>query len=91
MAEKTLDESKVIPTKDIVANPDELRYLTQPCIMIMDTSMNMTFTTFVAAINILVEDDWRIDPPTLYGNYMMALCYNPRYKKKHVPVDLQRE
>ena len=91
MAEKSLDESKMIPTKDIVANPDELAYITQPCIMIMDTSMNMTFTTFIAAVNILVDDDWRVEPPMISSNYMFALCYNPRYKKKHVPVDLQRE
>ena len=87
MAEKPLDESKVIPTKDIVANPDELRYIIQPCIMIMDTSMNMTFTTFIAAVNILVDDGWRIDPPTMSSNYMFALCYNPRYKKKNTVSD----
>lgn len=91
MAEKPLDESKAIQTKDIVANPDELRYIVQPCIMITDTSMNMTFTTFIAAVNILVDDGWRVDTPTLQGTYIIALCYNPRYKKKNTASDTQEE
>lgn len=91
MADKPLDESKLIQTKDIVANPHDIRYIVQPCIMIADTSMNMTFTTFIAAVNILVDDGWRIEPPMLYSNYMIALCYNPRYKKKNTVPDSEGE
>ena len=91
MADKPLDESKVIPTKDIVANPDEIRYILQPCIMISDYSMNMTFNNFIAAVNILLDDGWRIDPPMMDTGYMMALCHNPRYKKKNTVSDAQGE
>jgi hypothetical protein len=91
MAEKPLDESKVIQAKDIVANPDDIRYIVQPCIMISDYSMSMTFNNFIAAVNILVDDGWRLDPAMTNAGYMMALCYNPRYKKKNSASDIQED
>ena len=88
MANKPLDETKMIKAGDLVKASEEIRYFLQPVILITDISSG--FSDFIAAANLLIEDGWRIEPMAQPG-YMMALCYNPRYKNKHVPIDLQRE
>lgn len=86
-----LDESKTIKASDIVKNPDEIRYFLQPTIMISDTSANMTFTNFISAVNLLIEDGWRVEPMASQPGYMFAICYNPRYKRKNAASEGQAD
>ena len=84
-----LDETKIIKASDLVKNAEEIRFFLQPTIMISDTSANMTFTNFITAVNLLIEDGWRVEPMSQPG-YMFALCHNPRYKRKN-QTEIQEE
>jgi hypothetical protein len=78
-----LDPSKAIKAGDLVTSFEEIPYIVQPTILITDTSINLTYSNFIEAVNLLIEDGWRIDPPMYSSGYLFALCHNPRYKRKN--------
>jgi hypothetical protein len=82
-----LDETKTIKASDLVKSFEEVRYFLQPTILVSDTSANMTFSNFIAAVNLLIEDGWRVEPVGSQPGYMFALCHNPRYKRKNLVAD----
>ncbi len=83
MAKKPLDESKIIKAGDIVKSAEDIRYFLQPIIMITDISTG--FADYIAAVNLLIDDGWRVEPMSQPG-YMLAVCHNPRYKRKNTII-----
>jgi hypothetical protein len=78
-----MDETKTIKASDIVSESDQIHFLQNMYILITDTSLNMTFTNFIAAVNILAEAGWEIGNPTISTNYIFAMCKNPHAKRKN--------
>lgn len=83
-----LDESKAIKAGDIVKNPDAIYQLNEPYILLIDQSVNVTFSNFIQAVNLLTLEGWEIgNLCAVSGTHMFVLCRNPRYKAKRRPED----
>ena len=78
-----IDESKAIKAKQIVDEPDAIFALNRAYIMIMDTSMTMSFNNLMDAINIMNDAGWSVESMANYSSYMFVLMKNSNYKKKN--------
>ena len=81
-----LDESKAVPAKDIVEDPDSVYGLMRSHVLISDLSMNATFSNLVDAVEICVEAGWDVVNMVYDGGYMFVMMKNPNYKRKNREV-----
>lgn len=78
-----IDETKAIKAKQIVDEPDSVFAMNRAFIMLMDTSMTMSFNNLMDAINILHDAGWEVESMANYSTYMFVLMKNSHYKKKN--------
>jgi hypothetical protein len=83
-----IDETKFIKAQQILDSPEAIYNLERAYIMLTDTSMTMSFTSLMEAINMLHEAGWEVNNMTNYGSYMFVLMKNLNYKKKNAGGDL---
>ena len=78
-----LDESKVIPAKDIVEDPDAVYGLMRSHVLISDSSINATFSNMMDAIEIMVESGWEVINMAYEGGVIFMMMKNLNYKRKN--------
>jgi hypothetical protein len=83
-----IDETKSIKAQQILDNPDSIYGLDRAYIMLTDSSMTMSFSSLMEAINMLHDAGWEVTSMTNYSTYMFVLMKNLNYKKKNAGGDL---
>ena len=83
-----IDDSKFIKAQQIIENPDGVYNLDRAYVMLTDTSMTMSFSSLMEAINLMHDAGWEVNNMTNYGSYMFVLMKNTNYKKKNSGGDL---
>lgn len=78
-----LDETKAIKAKDIVDDPDAVYGLMRSHILLTDTSMTMTFSNLVDAIEILVNANWDTVNMAYDSGTMIVMMKNLNFKRKN--------
>ena len=78
-----LDDSKAISAKDIVKDPEFVYGLNRAIVMVIDTSMNSTFSNMVDALNILYDAGWEVEAMTTENYVMQVILKNTHYKRKN--------
>lgn len=79
-----IDDSKSIKAQQILDNPDSIYSLERAYIMLTDTSMTMSFSNLMEAINLMHDAGWEVNTMSTYGSYMFVLMKNLNYKKKNM-------
>lgn len=78
-----IDETKAIKAQQILEEPSAVYSLNRAYIMLTDTSMTMSFSSLMEAVNIMYDAGWEINNMTSYGSYMFIMMKNLNYKKKN--------
>jgi hypothetical protein len=78
-----LDETKAIKAKDIVDDPDTVYGLMRSHALITDTSMSLTFSNLMDAIEIMVDAGWEVINFAYDSTYGFVMMKNPNYKRKN--------
>jgi hypothetical protein len=78
-----IDESKSIKAQQILENPDAVYSLNRAYVMLTDSSMTMSFSSLMEAINLMHDAGWEVNTMSSYGSYMFVLLKNLNYKKKN--------
>ena len=78
-----IDETKAIKAQQILDDPEAVYSLNRAYIMLTDTSMTMSFSSLMEAVNILHDAGWEVSNMTSYGSYMFVMMKNLHYKKKN--------
>lgn len=78
-----IDETKIIKAQQILDEPDAIYQLNRAYIMLTDTSMTMTFSNLMEAVNLLHDAGWDVNSMTNYGSYMFVMMQNKHYKRKN--------
>lgn len=78
-----IDDTKAIKAQQILDDPDAIYSLNRAYILLTDTSMTMSFSSLMEAVNVLHDAGWEINNMTSYGSYMFVMMKNLNYKKKN--------
>jgi hypothetical protein len=78
-----IDETKAIKAQQILDDPEAVYSINRAYILLTDTSMTMSFSSLMEAVNILHDAGWEVSHMTSYGSYMFVMLKNLHYKKKN--------
>jgi hypothetical protein len=78
-----IDETKAIKAQQILDDPQGVYSLNRAYIMLTDSSMTMSFSSLMEAINVMHDAGWEVTSMTNYSTYMFVMMKNLHYKKKN--------
>ena len=78
-----IDETKAIKAQQILDDPQAVFTLNRAYIMLTDSSMTMSFSSLMEAINVMYDAGWEVTSMTNYSTYMFVMMKNLHYKKKN--------
>ena len=78
-----IDETKAIKAQQILDDTQAVFSLNRAYIMLTDSSMTMSFSSLMEAINVMHDAGWEVTSMTNYSTYMFVLMKNLHYKKKN--------
>ncbi|QPC83534.1 hypothetical protein G4Y79_03885 [Phototrophicus methaneseepsis] len=81
-----IDETRVIPVKEIVENPQDVRAFQRAFIMIIDSDSVYRFVKLLEAMDILALQGWELISLDIETSYALALWKNPHFKAKSIGI-----
>lgn len=79
-----IDETRVIPAKEIIDNPEDVLGFQRAYIMIIESDGVYRFVKLLEAMDILATQGWELVKIDIETSYGLALWKNPHFKAKNV-------
>jgi len=81
-----IDETRVIPAKEIIEDPDAVRGFQRAFIMIIEADSVYRFTKLLEAMDIMALQGWELVQLDIETSYGLTLWKNPHFKAKSVGI-----
>jgi len=81
-----IDETRTIPVKEIIDNPEDVRGFQRAFIMIIESSSTYRFVNLLEALDILATYGWEVVSMDIESTYSIVLLKNPHFKSKNVGI-----
>ena len=81
-----IDETRVIPAKEIIEDPEAVRGFQRAYIMIIEADSVYRFKQLLEAMDIMALQGWELVQMDIETSYGLILWKNPYFKTKSVGI-----